>query len=198
MLFERSFQCLFQEALAAQVIAGRTVLSFWERWLHAIVGFIFGLLAVMIIRLTDEIPSEIAYSFSICVRCLLVAASLALLAVTYQFVAVPLTNTWISRSINRRQPPITWVVKATDTGIAWRHSESAIELNWSGVERLVLTDDFLMLVHQMSLFYLPRRIFSDQDELRAFVDDALNRIQTDARQKSLEDGGLRRLRATKT
>ncbi len=107
---------------------------------------------------------------------------------------VPLTYRLSARWLTQKRAPTPLTFTVDGEQLRWEGADSGLWVSWSAIQRLFLTRVAVCFLSGVTTYYLPRRVFSDDQQLRDFVDGALARLPDEARRVSEADPSVRALR----
>jgi|GEM_PF-4975463 len=109
---------------------------------------------------------------------------------------------WLRRGISRR---IRWLESefpyapllftATDNRLTWEGEDFGAWLDYSKIDRLFATPAMIGVMYDGTIVPVPRSAFADETEFTGFLQFVFARLSDEAREKSLENKGLRDLMA---
>jgi len=113
------------------------------------------------------------------------------------------TAVWLRSGIKRR---IRWLedefpytpllFTATDNRLKWESEHSGAWLDYAKIDRLFATPATVGVMYDGTIVPVPRNAFADESEFTAFLQFVFERLSDEARNKSLENKGIRDLMAT--
>jgi len=90
----------------------------------------------------------------------------------------------------QRKPLEPLTVTINDQRIEWRNEEAGAWLSWPSIERLFVTPKFVGLIAGAATYYVPRRAFDSDTELKSFLDEVWRLLPPSAQNLSRSDKAL--------
>lgn len=185
--FSAQFTPDYGEMFAVQRRAARYHYSSGQRrvwWLY--IAVYIGLIAcvaywgdVVERTLTPLLGEDIAFWSPIILIVFLGAAALALL----RWLSLRYSARWLEQ----RKPATPTAFTAGPQGLSWQSEDIESRVAWRPIERIFLTPEALCFLCGAVTLYVPRRVFRDALELKAFLDKAIPSLGDEARRLTEAD-----------
>ena len=93
----------------------------------------------------------------------------------------------VARWLEQRKPATPTAFTAGPQGLSWQSEDIESRVAWRPIERIFLTPEALCFLCGAVTLYVPRRVFRDALELKAFLDKAIPSLGDEARRLTEAD-----------
>lgn len=185
--FETTFTPDYGEMFAVQRRAARYHYSSGQRYVWwgyiAIYIGLIGCIAywgdVVERALTPLLGEDIAFWSPIALMVILGASAMAL----FRWLSLRYSARWLEQ----RKPSSPTAFAAGPDGLSWQSEDIESRVGWRPIERIFLTPEALCFLCGAVTLYVPRRVFCDALELKAFLDKAIPALGDEARRLTEAD-----------